>query len=82
MKAYERLLKYAVVNTTSHEENEDRTPSGEGEFDLARLLAEEMKALGLEDVRVDEHAYAYGFLPAAPGYEYHSEPSAEAVRWF
>ncbi len=69
MKAYERLLKYAVVNTTSHEENEDRTPSGEGEFDLARLLAEEMKALGLEDVRVDEHAYAYGFLPAAPGYE-------------
>ena len=69
MKAYERLLKYAAVNTTSHEENEAQVPSGAGEFDLARLLAEEMRALGLRNVRVDEHAYVYGFLPAAPGYE-------------
>lgn len=69
MKAYERLLKYVVVNTTSHEENEAQVPSGAGEFDLANLLAEEMKALGLEGVRVDEHAYTYGFLPATPGYE-------------
>ncbi|MBQ8073366.1 MAG: peptidase T [Clostridia bacterium] len=69
MKAYERLLRYVVVNTTSHEENEAQVPSGAGEFDLARLLADEMKALGLEGVRVDEHAYAYGFLPATPGRE-------------
>ncbi|MBQ6514122.1 MAG: peptidase T [Clostridia bacterium] len=69
MRAYERLLKYVVVNTTSHEENEAQVPSGAGEFDLARLLADEMKALGLEGVRVDEHAYTYGFLPATPGYE-------------
>ena len=69
MKAYERLLKYAVVNTTSHEENEAQVPSGEGEFNLAHLLEAEMKELGLAGVRVDEHAYTYGFLPATPGYE-------------
>lgn len=68
MRAYERLLKYAAVNTTSHEERTG-TPTGEGEFDLARLLAEEMEALGLTDVFVDEHAYTYGFLPATPGCE-------------
>ena len=70
MLAYERLLKYVVVNTTSHEENEAQVPSGAGEFDLANLLADEMKALGLQNVHVDEHAYTYGFLPAAPGYEH------------
>lgn len=68
MRAYKRLLNYVTVNTTSHEEVE-KTPSGEGEFALAHLLAEEMKALGLTDVRVDEHAYVYGFLPATPGCE-------------
>ena len=68
MRAYERLLRYAAVNTTSHE-NQEGTPTGEGQFDLARLLAEEMKALGMTDVFVDEHAYAYGFLPASQGYE-------------
>lgn len=69
MRAYERLLKYVVVNTTSWEENEAQVPSGAGEFDLARLLEEEMKAMGLRNVHVDEHAYAWGFLPATPGCE-------------
>ena len=68
MKAYERLLKYASVNTTSHEDAEG-TPSGAGESDLARLLAEEMREMGLSRVMADEHAYAYGFLPATPGLE-------------
>ncbi len=69
MRAYERLIRYAGFNTTSHEENEARTPSGEGEWALARALAEEMKELGMSGVFVDDHAYAYGFLPATPGLE-------------
>ena len=68
MRAYERLLKYVLINTTSYEDG-DMTPTGQGEFELAFLLAEEMKDLGLSDVSVDEHAYTYGFLPASPGYE-------------
>ena len=69
MRAYERLLNYAVVNTTSWDENAAQVPSGAGEFNLARLLEKEMRELGMEDVRVDEHAYTYGFLPATKGYE-------------
>lgn len=68
VRAYERLLRYAVINSTSHEDLEG-TPTGEGEFELARLLATEMEALGMTDVFVDEHAYTYGFLPPTPGYE-------------
>ena len=69
MRAYERLLRYAAVNTTSFREGEG-TPTGKGQFDLAYLLEKEMKEMGLEDVSVDEHAYVYGFLPATPGYEH------------
>ncbi len=69
MRAYERLIRYAGFNTTSREENEACTPSGEGEWGLAKALGEEMKELGLQGVFVDDHAYAYGFLPATPGLE-------------
>ncbi len=69
MRAYERLVRYAGFNTTSREENEACVPSGEGEWDLARALAEEMKEMGMEGVFVDDHAYAYGFLPATAGLE-------------
>ena len=68
MRAYERLVKYVQVHTSSSEDL-SRTPTTERQFDLSRMLADEMKALGLEDVFVDEHAYTYGFLPATPGCE-------------
>ena len=42
MKAYERLLKYAVIRTPSDEDS-TTVPSSECQFDLARLLEEEMK---------------------------------------
>ena len=54
MRAYERLLNYVRVYTTSDPESGTH-PSAEREFDLARQLVEEMKALGIEDARVDEH---------------------------
>ena len=66
MRAYERLIKYVQVHTASCEDL-SKTPTTERQFDLARLLADEMRAFGMEDVSVDEHAYAYGFLPASEG---------------
>ena len=51
MRAYERLLNYVRVYTTSDPESGTH-PSAEREFDLARQLVEEMKALGIEDARV------------------------------
>ena len=50
MRAYERLLNYVRVYTTSDPESGTH-PSAEREFDLARQLVEEMKALGIEDAR-------------------------------
>lgn len=68
MKAYERLLKYVVIHTTS-DENSKTHPTTMRQFDLANILAEEMKELGIHDVRVDEKCYVYGYIPATKGYE-------------
>ena len=68
MRAYERLIQYVQVHTASSEDC-DRTPTTERQFDLSRLLAKEMEALGMEGVFVDDYAYVYGFLPATEGCE-------------
>lgn len=67
-RAYERLLEYVVVRTPS-DENSGTVPSSECQFDLARILEQEMKELGLSDVHLDEHCYLYGKLPATEGLE-------------
>ena len=68
MRAYERLLQYAKVYTTSDPAS-GAHPSTARQCDLAHLLVEEMQALGIADAAVDEHCYVYGSLPAAPGCE-------------
>ena len=68
MKTYERLLKYVKVHTTS-DENSDTHPTTIRQFDLASILVEEMKELGIQDVRVDDNCYVYGYIPATKGYE-------------
>ena len=68
MRAYERLLQYVNVWTTSDEASET-VPSAEREFDLAKMLLEEMKEIGIKDVVLDEKCYIYGVVPATPGYE-------------
>ena len=68
MRAYERLIRYAKVHTASSEDL-SHTPTTERQFDLSRLLGEEMRAMGLQEVYEDEHAYVYGVLPASEGCE-------------
>ena len=68
MRAYERLITYAKVHTASAEDS-DTVPSTARQFDLARLLEQELNDLGVSDVYVDEHCYVYGKIPATPGYE-------------
>ncbi len=68
MRAYERLLKYVKVHTTS-DPNSGTHPSTLRQFDLAKILVEELKELGLTDAHVDEHCYVYATLPATPGQE-------------
>ena len=68
MRAYERLLNYVIVRTPS-DEHSTTSPSSQCQFDLARILADEMTALGISDVSLDEFCYVYGKIPATPGYE-------------
>lgn len=68
MRAYERLLKYVKIYTTSEEES-STTPSAPREFDLARLLEKELKTLGVQNVKLGEDCYIYGEIPATEGLE-------------
>ena len=68
MRAYERLIRYVAVYTTS-DESFECCPSTPRQLDLANMLADELKALGVADARVDENGYVYGSIPATAGYE-------------
>ena len=68
MRAYERLLNYVKVYTTSNPVS-DTHPTTARQFDLARMLVKELQDLGLADAHVDEHCYVYATLPATPGHE-------------
>ena len=68
MRAYERRLKYVSVYTTSDPDSAT-VPSSMRQYDLAHQLVEELKALGLENVHVDENCVVYGWLSATAGCE-------------
>ena len=68
MKAYERLLRYAQIHSSSKTRT-GRTPSTERQRRFAERLEQEMTALGLSEVATDENAYVYGRLPATEGME-------------
>ncbi len=68
MRAYERLLKYVSVYTTSDPDSAT-VPSSMRQYDLAHQLVDELKTLGLENVHVDENCVVYGWLSATPGCE-------------
>ena len=68
MTVEERFLRYVAFETTSDEESE-ATPSTACQLLLADHLAEELRALGLENVHRDEYGRVYGHLPASPGCE-------------
>ena len=68
MRAYQRLLRYAAIDTQSAA-NAGTTPSTEKQYAFAFLLRNEMQDLGLKRVYTDPRAYTYGFLPPSPGME-------------
>ncbi len=68
MKTYERFLNYVVVHTASSDVS-DSVPTTARQFDLARMLVDELHAIGVENARVDDKCYVYASLPATPGCE-------------
>ncbi|MCZ0752644.1 peptidase T [Aeromonas enteropelogenes] len=67
----ERFLRYVTFHTRSDETN-PACPSSEGQLVFARVLKEEMEALGLTRVTLDEHGYLTACLPG-------NQPEAPAI---
>ncbi len=59
----DRFISYVTVDTES-DPNSETTPSTAKQWDLANQLVEELKAIGMEDVTIDEHAYIMATLPS------------------
>ena len=59
----ERFLRYVVIDTQS-DPSSPTCPSTEKQRNLGRLLAAELKAMGLADAHLDEHGYVYATIPA------------------
>lgn len=65
----DRFLQYVQIDTQSREESSS-TPTTMKQHDLAKLLAEQLKEMGAEEIVYDkQHCYVYASVPAAPGYE-------------
>ncbi|MDH4018694.1 MAG: peptidase T, partial [Xanthomonadales bacterium] len=59
----ERFLEYVKIDTQSREDS-DTFPSTPGQLVLLQRLRDELKALGLEDVVMDQHGYVFATVPA------------------
>lgn len=79
----ERFLKYVKYGTQS-DPTSGVTPSSPGQMEFARVLAEEMKTIGLQDVSISEYGYVTGYLSSnleretpAVGFIAHMDTSPE-----
>lgn len=63
MNLLERFLKYVSVYTTS-DESSDTCPSTKRQLDLAGILFDELKEIGIEDVSMED-GYVYAHVPAS-----------------
>lgn len=59
----DRFISYVTIDTES-DPNSETCPSTEKQWDLANKLVEELKAMGMEDVTIDKHAYIMATLPS------------------
>lgn len=59
----ERFLRYVTIDTQSDPESPS-SPSTEKQKDLGRVLAAELKAMGVADAHLDDYGYVYGTIPA------------------
>ena len=59
----ERFLKYVTIDTQADPDS-ITTPSSSKQFDLAKLLVNELQAMGITDAHVDEYCYVYATIPS------------------
>ena len=61
--ALERFLRYVTIDTAA-DDSSKTSPSTPGQLQLMRLLCEELRDLGLDDVVLDQHGYVMATVPA------------------
>ncbi len=61
--ALERLLRYVKIDTQSDPHSET-VPTTKKQFNLANMLVDELKDLGIKDVELDDKCYLYATLPS------------------
>jgi len=61
-----RFLRYVPVDTQARR-NRAGSPSSPGQLELGRLVADELRAAGLDDAELDANGYVMATLPASIG---------------
>lgn len=64
----ERFIKYVTIDTES-DPNNPAFPSTAKQWDLAKVLESELKAIGMQDVELDENCYIMATLPSNINYK-------------
>ncbi len=64
----DRFIKYAKVDTQSDPDNPD-FPSTQKQWDLAKVLVEDLQAIGMRDVMLDDNCYIMATLPGNVDFE-------------
>lgn len=59
----ERFTKYVKIDTQSSEAS-STIPTTQGQLELGSILVEELKAIGMEEVTIDENGYVMATLPS------------------
>lgn len=60
----DRFLRYVKIDTQSDPNNEEAFPSTEKQWNLAHLLVEELKEIGMQNITIDENCYIMATLPS------------------
>jgi len=63
-----RFLKYATINTESDPRN-PAFPSTDNQWNLAKVLVDELQHMGMEEIDLDENCYLMATLPSNITYE-------------
>lgn len=64
----DRFVKYVSIHTESDPNNPD-FPSTENQWDLAKVLVEDLKNIGMQDITLDDHCYIMATLPSNVDYD-------------
>jgi tripeptide aminopeptidase len=62
-KLVERFIQYVKINTQS-DKNSKTCPSTKNQLELAKILAQELRDLGLQDIDLDKNGYLMATLPS------------------